>query len=134
MKKYVLSLAILFSAALVNAQTTDKPQGTAPSHQVFTIVQQMPSFPDLSKYLADSTRYPEAERKKNISGTVYVNFTVEADGALTNVHVIKGVAHGPGLNAEAVRVIATMPRWQPGMQDGKTVRVTYNLPIKFALK
>ena len=131
MKKHIVGLAILFSAVLVKAQTT---QTTESSHQTFTIVQQMPSFPNLSKYLSDSTRYPEAERKKGISGTVYVNFVVETDGALTNVHVIKGVVKGPGLDAEAVRVIATMPKWQPGMQAGKLVRVTYNLPIKFALK
>jgi len=104
------------------------------SNQVFTIVQQMPAFPgDVNKYLAKNIHYPEAEMKAQITGTVYVNFIVEKDGSLSNVKVLKGIADGPGLNKEAIRVISAMPKWSVGMQNGNAVRVSYNIPIRFVL-
>lgn len=66
-----------------------------------------------------------------ISGTVYVNFTVAKDGSLENINVIKEV--DPLLDQEAVRLVKSMPNWVPGKQQGKSVKVSYNLPIRFTL-
>jgi TonB family protein len=78
---------------------------------VYTIVQQMPKYPgDLYKFIGDSLKYPEKERDHNITGTVYITFVVEKDGAVTDVRVLKGVPNGPGLDAEAVRVISMLKK------------------------
>jgi len=102
---------------------------------VLTIVQVMPKFPgNVSEYLSNKIHYPEYERKKNITGTVYINFIVEKDGSVSNVRVLKGVPNGLGLDNEAVRVVSGMPKWTPGTQNGRPVRVSYNIPIRFALQ
>ena len=99
---------------------------------IYTIVQEQPRFQgDMFKYIRDNIKYPEAELKAKISGTVYVTFVVEKDGHLTGIKVLRGVRGGPGLDAEAVRVISTMPAWTPGKQNGHAERVQYNLPIRF---
>jgi protein TonB len=84
--------------------------------------------------MASNIHYPQAELKQGIQGTVYVNFIVEKDGSLSNMRILKGVANGPALDAEALRVMALMPKWHPGSQNGKPVRVAYNLPIRFLMK
>lgn len=117
-------------------ECNDKPFGYGDNNnnRVLTIVQQMPQAPfDINQYLSTNIKYPEKERSKGITGTVFVNFIVEPDGAISNVRLLKGVDNGPGLNAEAIRVISSMPKWKPGMQDGKPVRVSYNVPIRFVL-
>ena len=104
--------------------------------QVFSIVQKMPSFPGgmagLMKYLATHIKYPEEAKQQKQQGRVFVNFVVEGDGRITHVHVLKGVS--PSLDAEAVKVIKNMPKWIPGYQRGKPVRVSFNLPVKFTLE
>jgi protein TonB len=104
------------------------------SNDVFTICQQMPKFKgDLNTYLSENIRYPEAERKAGTTGTVYITFVVEKNGSVTGVKVLRGVVNGPGLDAEGVRVISSMPAWTPGMQNGNVIRVQYNLPIHFQI-
>ncbi|HXP52968.1 MAG TPA: TonB family protein, partial [Bacteroidia bacterium] len=104
------------------------------SERISTIVQQMPVFRgDVSEYLSKNIKYPENEKKHGITGTVFINFIIEKDGSVSNVRVLKGIPNGPGLDAEAVRVISSMPKWIAGMQNGKLVRVSYNLPIRFVL-
>lgn len=102
---------------------------------VATIVEDMPQFKggtnQLFLYLKNNLVYPKAASKMGISGTVYVNFTVDKDGSLKNVNVIKEV--DPLLDKEAVRVVKSMPNWIPGKQKGKAVKVSYNLPVSFKL-
>ncbi|MGB0391019.1 MAG: TonB family protein [Salibacteraceae bacterium] len=81
------------------------------------------------RYLNKTVRYPNEEYRKNISGKVIVTFVVEKDGSITNVKVIQGVSEG--IDAEAIRVISGMRKWNPGKQDGDLVRVRFALPIKF---
>ncbi|MCB0402963.1 MAG: energy transducer TonB [Flavobacteriales bacterium] len=104
--------------------------------EVFTIVENMPEFPGgqkkLFEYLGKSIKYPPAAKANGISGKVYVNFTVNKDGKITDVKVLRGV-HDL-LDKEAIRVVEAMPAWTPGKQRGKPVRVSYNLPINFILK
>jgi TonB family protein len=105
-----------------------------PSDDIYTIVQQMPVFQgNMNEYLSKNIKYPKKEQKKGIMGTVYINFIVEKDGTVSNAKVLRGVEGGPGLEEEALRVISHMPKWTPGIQNGLTVRVSYNIPIRFVL-
>jgi periplasmic protein TonB len=100
-----------------------------------TIVEQMPEFPTgqvaLFKYLRDSLRYPQVALDSGIEGKVYIRFAVDTTGELTHIEVRKGL--GGGCNEEVVRLIRAMPRWIPGKQHGKLVKVFYTLPIQFNL-
>lgn len=101
----------------------------------FVVAEVMPSFPGgVQNYIGQSIIYPEAERDIGVQGTVYVQFVVERDGSVTGVHVVKGIQNGPGLSAEAIRVVSSMPKWSPALQNGRAVRCKMTLPIKFALR
>ncbi|HSY77541.1 MAG TPA: energy transducer TonB [Bacteroidia bacterium] len=105
------------------------------SNYIFTIVQQMPKYPDdLNKFIVDNIKYPQKEKEKNITGTVYATFVVERDGSVSGIKILRGIPGGPGLDAEAVRVLSVMKKWSPGMQNGIRVRVQYTIPIKFQLQ
>ena len=101
----------------------------------YEYVDQMPEFPGgikaLLKYLASNIHYPEYAKEAGIQGKVYLNFVVEKDGSITHVKVLRSI--GGGCDEEAVRVVENMPGWKPGLQHGKPVRVSFNLPIKFTL-
>jgi periplasmic protein TonB len=103
-----------------------------------TIVEQMPTFPggeaEMMKYIQKNVQYPQVEKEAGISGTCYVTFVVEKDGNITDVKVLRGVSGGPGCDREAVRVVKSMPNWKAGRQNGREVRVQFNLPIKFTLR
>jgi TonB family protein len=103
--------------------------------QVFAVVEQAPSFPGgtdaFYKFLASNTIYPEAMRANNIQGKVIVTFVVEKDGSLSNVRALKGP--GYGANEEAVRVVSLSPKWTPGYQNGKPVRVQFTTSLMFSL-
>ena len=102
---------------------------------VFNVVEQMPSFPGgmeaLMQYLAKNMRYPVEAQKNKVQGRVVVGFIVSNDGDIKKAHILRGV--DPELDAEAIRVIESMPRWMPGMQRGKAVAVSYTLPVMFRL-
>ena len=104
--------------------------------EIFTVVEESPSFPggDIAriKFLQQNIDYPTMARESGIQGTVYVTFVVEPDGKVSNVQILRGI--GGGCDEEAVRVIKAMPRWRPGKQRGKPVRVQFNMPIKFTLQ
>lgn len=85
-------------------------------------------------FVGTNIKYPNSERLKDISGTCYVTFVVEADGRVTNTKILRGVAGGPLCDLEAMRVVNSMPNWTPGTQFGENVRVQFNLPIKFTLR
>lgn len=102
---------------------------------IYNIVEQMPEFPggvaEMMTYLSGNIKYPEEAKDKGISGRVFIGFVVEKDGSVNQVKVMKGI--GGGCDDEAVRVVKAMPKWKPGMQKGKPVRVSYMLPISFKL-
>ena len=104
--------------------------------EVFLIVEQMPVFPggdaELRKYLAQSVKYPVIAQENGIQGRVFVKFVIAADGSVTNVEVAR--PFDPNLDKEAVRVVKSMPKWTPGKQRGKAVRVSYTVPINFVLQ
>jgi len=104
--------------------------------EIFTVVEAMPSFPGgdaaRMKFLQENIKYPQMARESGIQGTVYVTFVVEPNGTVSDVRVLRGI--GGGCDEEAIRVIKSMPRWEPGKQRGKPVRVQFNMPIKFTLQ
>lgn len=103
---------------------------------IFQVVENDPEFPGgieaLMKYLQQNIKYPQLARENNITGKVYVTFVVERDGSVTGVRVLRDI--GGGCGQEAVRVVKSMPKWTPGKQRGKAVRVQYNLPVNFSLR
>lgn len=100
------------------------------------MVEQQPMFPGgnaaMYKWLGENINYPAAASEEGIQGKVTVQFIVEKDGHISNVHVVRG--KHPALDAEAKRVVSKMPKWTPGRNNGQPVRVTYNLPVTFKLK
>lgn len=104
--------------------------------EVFIIVEQMPVFPggdaELRKYLATSVKYPTIAQENGIQGRVFVKFVIMPDGSVSNVEVAR--PFDPNLDREAVRVVKSMPKWTPGKQRGKAVRVSYTVPINFVLQ
>ncbi|HEX9956131.1 MAG TPA: TonB family protein [Fibrella sp.] len=104
--------------------------------EIFTVVEQNPEFQGgqaaMYAWLGKNIKYPAAASRANISGKVFVSFTVNTDGSITDAQVLKGL--GFGTDEEAVRVVKSMPKWKPGKQSGRPVRVKYNLPISFQLE
>ncbi len=104
--------------------------------EVFTVVEQQPEFVGgagaMYAWLGKNIRYPAAAQRANVAGKVFVSFVVNTDGSIQDVQVLKGL--GFGTDEEAVRVVKSMPRWKPGKQSGRSVRVKYNLPISFQLE
>ena len=104
--------------------------------KIFTIVEEMPSFPGgeekMLEYVAKNIKYPAMARENNITGRVYVNFYIDKDGKVQSAKIVRGI--GGGCDEEALRVVRTMPQWKPGKQNGRAVNVNYNLPINFTLK
>lgn len=102
---------------------------------VYQIVEEMPQYPGgeqaLLKYVSDNITYPQEAKDKEIQGRVFVSFVIEKDGSVNEVKVLRSI--GGGCDEEAVRVIKGMPKWKPGKQEGKPVRVSYMMPINFKL-
>lgn len=102
---------------------------------VYDITEEPPSFPGgqaaMKTYLARNIKYPPTAMKNKIEGRVILQFVVRADGSISDTHVMRGIS--PELDAEAVRVIANMPKWNPGKQDGKPVNVKFTIPVSFKL-
>jgi TonB family protein len=98
----------------------------------------MPSFPGdkdaFLRYINTNLKYPVAEKKAGKQGTVYVQFTIEKDGSISDVTARKEVKDAPGFTKEAIRLISEMPKWNPGQMNGRTVRVSVIQPVKFVLQ
>ena len=105
-------------------------------NKIFEFVEQQASFPGgpgaMNQWLAQNIRYPAAAQENNIQGRVTVQFVVELNGSISNVVVVRGV--DPNLDKEAVRVVKSMPKWTPGMQNGRAVRSKFTLPVNFKLQ
>jgi len=142
--KTLLTTTLLFLAFIsVSAQTTPPPPPNPPDVDaqqkvdtaIFVAVEQNPGFPGgigkLMEYINKNLKYPKAAKQANLEGRVIVSFVVERDGSLTEIKVRKNLS--PETDTEAIRLIASSPKWVPGMQGGHAVRVQYSIPIKFQL-
>lgn len=118
------------------APTVEVEEEEIVEQEIFTVVEESPSFPGGDeariRFLQENIEYPQMARESGIQGTVYVTFVVEPNGSVSGVRVLRGI--GGGCDEEAVRVIKKMPKWNPGKQRGKPVRVQFNMPIKFTLQ
>lgn len=128
LKVALMMLVLLFSFMTSTAQTKK-------NDMVFDVVEVMPQFPGgqiaMLQYIMKNMKYPEQAMKEGIQGRVAVRFIVEKDGSISDVKPILSVH--PLLNKEAVRVVESMPKWTPGKQNGKPVRVRFNVPVMFKL-
>ena len=102
---------------------------------IFMVVEEQPEFPGgqaaLMEYLRKNIKYPSICRENNIQGRVLIQFVVNRDGSIVDPEVVRSV--DPHLDKEALRVISSMPKWKPGLQRGKPVRVKFTVPVNFKL-
>ena len=119
-------------ADIASPSMSEKPKED--DSKVFDVVEQMPSFPggNVMAWLSQNIKYPVVAAENGVHGRVVVQFVVEKDGSVSDVHAVKKV--DPSLDKEAERVVKSMPRWNPGRQNGSPVRVKYTLPLTFKLE
>ena len=132
--KFVIMVALMLGAfsAVCNAQDNG---AVKKEPMAFSDVEVKPEYPGgdaaLMMFIADNTQYPDSAKANGIYGRVFVQFVIDEKGAVTNVKVLRGV--DPSLDAEAVRVVKSMPKWKPGYSGGKPVPVIYQAPINFKM-
>ena len=122
---------------VVIAAPVEAPAEEEEEEVVFVVVEKMPEFPGgqqaLFKYLSENVKYPVIAQENGIQGRVICQFVVNKDGSIVDVEVVRS-GGDPSLDKEAVRVIKSMPKWKPGKQRGKAVRVKYTVPVNFKLQ
>ena len=122
---------------VVIAAPVEAPVEEEEEEVVFVVVEKMPEFPGgqqaLFKFLSENVKYPVIAQENGIQGKVICQFTVNKDGSIVDVQVVRS-GGDPSLDKEAVRVIKSMPKWKPGQQRGKPVRVKYTVPVNFKLQ
>ena len=127
--KVALMMLVLFFSFMTSTAQTKK------NNMVFDVVEVMPQFPGgqiaMLKYIMENIKYPKQIMEEGIQGRVTVRFIVEKDGRVSNVRLLRSVQSA--LDKEAIRVVKSMPKWTPGKQNGKPVRVRFNLPVMFKL-
>jgi len=123
------------SAAPVNNNDEKVTPADTVKEKVYESVEVEPNFPgginEFYAYLSKTIRYPAEDRKNKVSGKVFVQFIVEKDGSLSNIKAVRGPSSA--MQEESVRAISISPKWEPGIQNGKKVRVEYTLPVNFSL-
>ena len=122
---------------VVIAPPVEAPVEEEEEEVIFVVVESMPEFPGgqqaLFKYLAENVKYPVIAQENGIQGRVICQFVVNKDGSIVDVVAVRSSGE-PSLDKEAIRVIQSMPKWKPGKQRGKPVRVKYTVPVNFRLQ
>lgn len=137
MKKMLLCLMLLVLGGAAWAQT-DKSQSAAKDadNEIFTVVEQDPEFPGgmdaLYQWIGSNYKWPLEARECDANGTVIVTFVIEKDGSVSNIRLLRDIGCGHG--QAVVDMLQHMPKWKPGKQQGKKVRVQFNLPVKIQLQ
>ena len=133
--RLLATLSVLALLLIVNTNAMAQNKKAA-NDKVLEKAEVMPEFPGgeqaMMKFVSENVQYPEEAKEKEISGHVLVGFIVEKDGSVNEVKIVRGI--GGGCDEEAVRVVKAMPKWKPGKQDGKTVRVSYTMPFFFKMQ
>lgn len=133
--RLLATLSVLALLLMVNTNAMAQSKKVA-NDKVLEKAEVMPQFPGgdqaMMKFVSENVQYPEEAKEKEISGRVLVGFIVEKDGSVNEVKIVRGI--GGGCDEEAVRVVKAMPKWKPGKQDGKTVRVSYTMPFFFKMQ
>lgn len=124
---------VVYAAPVVKRILIDWRNARPDAEGVYDAAEVMPQFPggerERERWMIENLKYPEEARSQGITGSVMVSFNVNKSGKLDGVTVIKPVH--PALDAEAVRLVKSMPRWMPGTQNGKVVTVRYFIPVEF---
>jgi protein TonB len=122
---------------VVIAPPVEAPVEEEEEDVIFQVVESMPEFPGgqqaLFKYLAENVKYPVIAQENGIQGRVICQFVVNKDGSIVDVVAVRSSGEA-SLDKEAIRVIKSMPKWKPGKQRGKPVRVKYTVPVNFRLQ
>lgn len=133
MKQFLAFILLCVGATTLLAQDPVIIEENPP--KIYTVVEKMPQFVGgqeaLYKYLQDSLVYPKKAIEQGIQGKVFCRFFVDEEGYVRDVIVLRGV--NPLLDEEALRVLKAMPKWEPGTQNEKAVKVYFNLPVSFSL-
>ena len=142
--KYLLMLPLFFILIAANSMFAGEKEQSLPepppvkkdvTEEIFVVVEDQPEFlggnQAMMKFLSDSIVYPEIAKENGIQGRVICNFVVMSDGSIADVNIVRGV--DPIIDAEAVRVLESMPNWKPGRQRGQAVNVRFTLPVVFRL-
>ena len=137
MRKILLALIVVATSSIhLFSQNTDETVDPNLNAEVFTVVDEMPEFPGgdeaYYEFLSKNMVYPAMAKEQEIQGRVWVGFTVQKDGSITDVKIIRGI--GGGCDEEVVRVMKLMPKWKPGKQAGKEVICTFRMPVNFTLR
>jgi protein TonB len=148
MRKIFYTAGVLILCSVSYAQQSDPTDstgkydliyGTMPEDSVkyvFKKIDQLPQFPKgnegMLSYLSGNIHYPSKARKKNIQGKVIITFVVDKEGSIVDPRVIRSVDRG--IDEEAMRVVKGMPKWKPGLLNGRPVKVLYHLPVSFKLE
>ncbi len=129
-----LFIPLLFCGK-IDAQIIETDSSETEEAEIILTVEEPPQFPGgesaRMEFLRDNIKYPQTARESGIQGTVYVSFIVERNGSLTNIKILRSI--GGGCDELVIRIVKCMPKWKPGKQDGKTVRVQFTMPVKFTL-
>lgn len=130
-----LTAPVLYAQEEVVVPAPVAPPITDPDAPLL-LVEQMPEYPGgqqaMFAFISKELKYPEEAIDNGIEGTVVISFVVERDGSIGEAKVLRGL--GGGCSEEALRVVKSMPTWRPGVQGGKVVRTSFNLPIRFKLQ
>ena len=133
--RFLATLSVLALLLMVNTNAMAQNKKAA-NDKVLEKAEVMPEFPGgeqaMMKFVSENVQYPEEAKEKEISGHVLVGFIVEKDGSVNEVKIVRGI--GGGCDEEAVRVVKAMPKWKPGKEKGKPVRVSYMMPFTFKLQ
>lgn len=123
-------------ATIIDAVPVITEEKSEEDTEVFVIVEDMPEFPGgelaLRQWISTNVKYPVIASENGVQGKVFVTFVVDRDGSVSNARIARGV--DPSLDQEALRVVNNLPKWKPGKQRGKPVRVSYTVPINFQLQ
>lgn len=133
MKKALFSLGLIATSLSTYAQS--KADTTQTKEPVFSYVEQMPEFPggdnELNEFLIKNLRYPEQAMKEKREAKAYFRFVVNEDGSISNIESMRPI--GFEFEKEGIRVIKMMPKWKPGKQNGRAIKVFFTLPMHFRL-
>jgi protein TonB len=135
MKLLLLSFLLTATSALFAQDVPPPPMPPSPPDTILTYVEQPAEFPGgqvaMFKFIQDNIRFPESASEAKISGKCYLKFVVTKAGVVEQVKVVRGVSGCPECDREAIRVLKSMPRWRPGITQGKAVHSYYTLPFAF---
>lgn len=121
------------SNTVVDVKSFDYATEETGEEHIFTVVETEAKFPgNVNKWLSTHVNYPNLAQENGVQGKVILGFVIEKDGSITDIKVLRSV--DASLDKEAIRVVQTMPKWSPGKQRGKAVRVAFTLPINFQLQ